>query len=77
MAAKQPSSQLAAIVGSTPLPGTEVTKKVWEYIKAHNLQDATNRRLINADAKLKEVFKKAQVDMFEMTKLVNAHLTKV
>lgn len=77
MAPKQPSPQLAAIVGSTPLPGTQVTAKMWEYIKTHNLQDAKNRRLINADAKLKEIFNKAQCDMFEMTKLVNAHLTKI
>jgi upstream activation factor subunit UAF30 len=65
---------LAAVVGSAPIPRTEVTKKIWEYIKKNKLQDAMNRRMINADAKLKEIFKKAQVSMFEMTKLVNAHL---
>jgi hypothetical protein len=54
---------------------TEVTKKIWEYIKQHKLQDAANKRNINADAKLKEIFKKPQVTMFEMTKLVNAHLS--
>ena len=69
-----PSPQLAAIVGDKPLPRTEVTKKVWEYIKKHDLQDAVKRTLINADAKLKEVVKVAQVSMFELTKLVNSHL---
>jgi len=74
MKAMTPSASLAAIVGATPLPRTEVTKKVWEYIKKHKLQDAVNKRMINADAKLKEIFKKAQASMFEMTKLVNDHL---
>lgn len=69
-----PSAQLAAIVGSTPLPRTEVTKKIWDYIKANNLQDAANRRNINADAKLRPIFGKDQVSMFEMTKLVSQHL---
>jgi chromatin remodeling complex protein RSC6 len=68
------SAALAAIVGATPLPRTEVTKQVWAYIKKHNLQDAVNRRMINADAKLKEIFKKAQASMFEMTKMINDHL---
>ena len=67
--------QLAAIVGSEPLPRTEVTKKIWEYIKEHNLQDAADKRNINADAKLKVIFKKPQVSMFEMTKLISAHLS--
>ncbi|MFC2589392.1 SWIB/MDM2 domain-containing protein [Ottowia sp. oral taxon 894] len=70
-----PSPQLAAIIGSKPMPRTEVTKKVWEYIKAHKLQDAANKRNINADAKLKEIFKKPQVSMFEMTKLISGHLS--
>ena len=70
-----PSPLLAAVIGAAPLPRTEVTKKVWEYIKAHNLQDAANKRNINADAKLKEIFKKPQVTMFEMTKLISAHLS--
>lgn len=70
-----PSPQLAAIIGATPMPRTEVTKKVWEYIKKHNLQDAANKRNINADAKLKEIFKKPQVSMFEMTKLISGHLS--
>ena len=70
-----PSADLAAVIGSTPLPRTEVTKKVWEYIKANNLQDAANKRNINADAKLKPIFGKDQVTMFEMTKLISAHLS--
>ena len=69
-----PSPSLAAIVGSTPLPRTEVTKKVWDYIKKNKLQDAVNRRNINADDKLKQVLCKAKVTMFEMTKLISAHL---
>jgi upstream activation factor subunit UAF30 len=70
-----PSAELAAVVGSAPLPRTEVTKKVWEYIKKHDLQDAANRRMINADDKLKAVFGgKEQVSMFEMTKLISDHL---
>jgi chromatin remodeling complex protein RSC6 len=70
-----PSGALAAIVGNDPLPRTEVTKKLWEYIKANKLQDEGNKRMINADARLKAIFDgKAQVSMFEMTKLVNAHL---
>jgi len=70
-----PSANLAAVVGSSPLPRTEVTKKIWDYIKRNKLQDATNRRLINADEKLRAVFGgKRQVSMFEMTKLVSGHL---
>ncbi len=70
-----PSSELAAVVGSNPLPRTEVVKKMWVYIKKHNLQDSKNRRNINADAVLKPIFGgKAQVNMFEMTKLVSKHL---
>ncbi|WP_342117081.1 SWIB/MDM2 domain-containing protein [Pseudoduganella sp. OTU4001] len=75
MKAMTPSSALSAVVGSAPLPRTEVTKKVWDYIKKLNLQDAANRRMINADDKLKAVFGgKAQVSMFEMTKLISDHL---
>src|SRR5882724_4245941 len=74
MKAMTPSPQLSAIIGSTPVPRTEVTKKVWEYIKKNDLQDKAKRTMINADAKLKEIFKKAQVSMFEMTKLINGHL---
>ncbi|ALK98888.1 hypothetical protein AB595_01530 [Massilia sp. WF1] len=70
-----PSATLAAVVGDKPLPRTEVTKKVWDYIKKQDLQDAANRRMINADDKLKAVFGgKAQVSMFEMTKLISDHL---
>jgi chromatin remodeling complex protein RSC6 len=75
MKAVTPSPQLAAIIGSTPMPRTEVTKKLWEYIKANKLQDPAKKTNINADAKLKEIFKTAQVSMFEMTKLVSAHLS--
>ncbi len=76
MKAMTPSAVLAAVVGKDPLPRTEVTKKVWDYIKANKLQDDANRRMINADAKLKAVFDgKAQVSMFEMTKLISAHLS--
>ena len=74
MRAMTPSAALAAIIGDKPLPRTEVTKKIWEYIKKNKLQDAVNRRMINADAKLKEIFKKAQASRFEMTKMINAHL---
>lgn len=69
-----PSAELSAVVGSKPLPRTEVVKKMWEYIRKHGLQDAAKRTMINADDALKKVFKKAQVSMFEMTKLVNEHL---
>ena len=74
-AAVQPSSDLAAIVGSEPIPRSEVTKRVWNYIKSKGLQDKANKRMINADDKLGPVFGgKKQVSMFEMTKLVNKHL---
>ena len=70
-----PSSALAAVIGASPKPRTEVTKKIWEYIKKNRLQDSANRRNINADEKLKAVFGgKRQVSMFEMTKLVAGHL---
>src|SRR6185369_6320300 len=70
-----PTAALAAVIGSGAMPRTEVTKKIWHYIKKNNLQDKKNRRNINADDKLKPVFGgKAQVSMFEMTKLVNKHL---
>lgn len=74
MKALTPSSALAAVVGGKPLPRTEVVKQMWVYIKKHNLQDAVNKRLVNADAKLKEVFGKAQVTMFEMAGLIGKHL---
>lgn len=69
-----PSDALAAVVGNTPLPRTQVVKKLWAYIKKNGLQDTKNRRNINADAKLKAVFGKGTVSMFEMTKLVSKHL---
>src|SRR5213083_2929948 len=75
MKAMTPSSTLGAVVGTSPLPRTEVTKKIWDYIKKNKLQDAVNRRLINADDKLRAVFGgKSKVSMFEMTKLVSNHL---
>jgi upstream activation factor subunit UAF30 len=75
MKAMTPSAVLAAVVGSMPLPRTEVTKKIWDYIKKNKLQDTINKRLINADEKLRQVFGgKRQVSMFEMTKLVSNHL---
>jgi upstream activation factor subunit UAF30 len=71
----QPDEALAAVVGSGPLPRTEITKKLWQYIKKNGLQDAKVRRNINADEKLGKVFGgKKQVSMFEMTKLVNKHI---
>jgi upstream activation factor subunit UAF30 len=77
MAPVTPSASLAAVVGSKPIPRTEVTKRLWAYIKKNKLQDATNRRMIKADGTLKPVFGgKATVNMFEMTKLVNKHLAK-
>ncbi len=70
-----PSAALAAVIGSKPLPRTDVTKKVWDYIKKHKLQDSVNRRNINADDALKAVFNgKKTVSMFEMTKLISGHL---
>jgi len=70
-----PTGPLAAVVGSSNMPRTEVTKKIWAYIKRNGLQDKKNRRMINADDKLKPVFSgKGQVSMFEMTKLVSKHL---
>jgi upstream activation factor subunit UAF30 len=71
----QPDAAVAEVVGSKPIPRTEVTKRLWAYIKKNGLQDTKNRRMINADAPLKAVFGgKSSVNMFEMTKLVNKHL---
>ena len=71
----QPDALLAVVVGSDPLPRGEMTKKLWEYIKKHGLQDTKDKRMINADDVLKAVFDgKAQVSMFEMTKLVSNHV---
>ena len=69
-----PSATLAAIIGSAPMPRTEVTSKIWAYIKKNKLQDAVNKRMINADDKLKALFGKAQASMFELTKFVSKHL---
>ena len=70
-----PSAALAAVIGPSAQPRTQVTKKLWQYIKKNNLQDKVNRRNIRADAKLRAVFKKDVVSMFEMTKIVNKHLS--
>ena len=75
MKAMKPSAALAAVVGSGSMPRTEVTKKLWAYIKRNGLQDKNNRRMINADDKLRVVFGKGSTNMFEMTKLVNKHLS--
>jgi len=69
-----PTGPLAAIIGSTPMPRTEVTSKIWAYIKRNKLQDSVNRRNINADEKLRPLFGKAQATMFELTKYVSRHL---
>ena len=74
MKALTPSPQLAAVVGSAPLPRTEVVSKLWAYIKKNKLQDSVNKRMVNADAKLKEIFGKAQVSMFEMAGLIGKHV---
>jgi upstream activation factor subunit UAF30 len=71
----QPSDDLGAVVGARPMPRTEVTKRIWDYIRKNGLQDQKNRRMINADDRLRAVFGgRRQVSMFEMTKLVNNHL---
>jgi upstream activation factor subunit UAF30 len=69
-----PTGPLAAIIGSTPMPRTEVTSKIWQYIKKNKLQDSVNRRMINADDKMRALFGKAQASMFELTKYVSKHL---
>ena len=72
----QPDSALGAVVGNSPIPRTELTKKLWQYIKRNGLQDSKNRRNINADDKLRPVFGgRSQVTMFDMTKLVNKHVS--
>ena len=70
----QPNETLAAIVGANPLPRTELTKKLWAYIKRNGLQDKKNKRMINADDKLRPIFKTGQVSMFKMTALVSKHV---
>jgi upstream activation factor subunit UAF30 len=75
MAALTPSATLAAVVGSKPLPRTQIIKKIWDYIKKNGLQDKKNRRMINGDEKLKAVFGgKSQVSMFELAKIVSKHV---
>jgi chromatin remodeling complex protein RSC6 len=69
------SPELEAVIGAGPLPRSEVTKKIWEYIKKHDLQNPANKRNILADDKLKAIFGKDEVTMFEMTKLVSGHLS--
>jgi upstream activation factor subunit UAF30 len=76
MAPLMPSPLLAEVVGSKPLARTEVVKKIWDYIKKNNLQDSKNRRMINADAKLKPLFGKGQISMFDLTKIVSNNLKK-
>ncbi len=75
MKALTPSAELAAVVGNTPLPRTEVVSKLWTYIKKHDLQDKANKRNINADAKLKAIFGKDQVSMFELASLIGKHVS--
>ncbi|HTH55114.1 MAG TPA: SWIB/MDM2 domain-containing protein [Cyclobacteriaceae bacterium] len=75
MTALTPSAGLAEVVGSKPLPRTEIIKKIWDYIKKNKLQDSKNRRMINADAKLKVVFNgKNQISMFELAKVIGSHV---
>lgn len=76
MAPLTPDSTLAEVVGSKPMPRTEIVKKVWDYIKKNNLQDKKNKRMINADAKLKPLFGKDQISMFDLAKIVNSHVQK-
>jgi len=76
MAPLTPNSTLGEVIGSKPIPRTEIVKKIWEYIKKNGLQDKTNRRMINADAKLKPMFGKAQISMFELAKIVNNNINK-
>lgn len=75
MKALKPSAELAAVIGADPLPRTEVTRKIWDYIKQHNLQNPENKRMIRADDRLRPVFGQDEVSMFEMTKLVSKHLS--
>ena len=76
MAPLTPDATLGEVIGSKPVPRTEIIKKIWDYIKKNNLQDKTNKRMINADAKLKPLFGKAQISMFELAKVVNSHIKK-
>ena len=72
----RPSAELAEIVGTEPLPRTEITKRIWAYIKSHNLQNPSNKREILADEKLERVFGVKTINMFEMTKIISQHLSK-
>ena len=73
----QPDDKLAKVVGGQPMTRSEITKKVWDYVKKNNLQDSQNRRMINADDTMRPIFNgQSQVSMFEMTKLVNQHVSK-
>ncbi|MBO9561756.1 MAG: SWIB/MDM2 domain-containing protein [Niastella sp.] len=74
MAPLTPSATLAEVIGSKPIPRTEIVKKIWDYIKKNGLQDKKNRRNINADSKLKPIFGKDQITMFELAKVVNKHV---
>ena len=76
MAPLQPDNTLAAVIGNKPSPRTEIVKKVWDYIKKNNLQDKTNKRMINADEKTKPLFGKDQISMFDLAKIVNNHVQK-
>lgn len=76
MAALTPNATLSEVIGNKPLPRTEIVKKIWDYIKANNLQDKTNKRMINADAKTKQLFGKAQISMFDLAKIVNNNIQK-
>ena len=76
MAPLTPSDKLAAVIGNKPAPRTEIVKKMWDYIKKNNLQDKKNKRMINADAKLKTIFGKDQVSMFDLAKIVNDNIKK-
>ena len=76
MAPLTPSDNLAAVIGNKPAPRTEIVKKMWEYIKKNNLQDKKNKRMINADAKLKTIFGRDQVSMFDLAKIVNDNIKK-
>jgi len=74
MAPLSPDATLAAVIGNQGMPRTEIVKKIWDYIKANKLQDNKNKRMINADAKLKPLFGKDQISMFELAKIVNQHV---
>ena len=74
MAALNPSSTLAEVIGNKPMPRTEIVKKIWDYIKKNNLQDKKNRRMINADGKLRPLFAKDQISMFDLAKIISKHV---